>query len=110
VSAADHASHLQGDDPRAASESVLADRRELALIAVERTRMPMVVSDPRLPDNPIVLANTAFLELCGYAADEVLGRNCRFLQGSDTDPRQVAQVREGLTKEAEITVELLNLS
>ena len=70
--------------------------------------MPMVVSDPRLPDNPIVLANTAFLELCGYAADEVLGRNCRFLQGSDTDPRQVAQVREGLTKEAEITVELLN--
>lgn len=104
----EHASHLVGDAPAAAAAEVLVDRRELALIAVERTRMPMVVSDPRLPDNPIVLANNAFLELSGFSADEVIGRNCRFLQGGGTDPRAVAQIREGLAHETEVTVELLN--
>jgi PAS domain S-box-containing protein len=106
----DNLSHLTGDDPAAAANlaEVLADRRELALVAFERTRMPMVVSDPRLPDNPIVLANHAFLELTGYAADEVIGRNCRFLQGSGTDPRAVAKIREGLWEETDVTVELLN--
>jgi PAS domain S-box-containing protein len=106
----ENSSHLTGDDPAAASNraEVLADRRELALVAVERTRMPMVVSDPRLPDNPIVLANQAFLDLTGYSANEVIGRNCRFLQGSGTDPRAVARIREGLATESEVTVELLN--
>ncbi|HEY0435129.1 MAG TPA: PAS domain-containing protein, partial [Phenylobacterium sp.] len=48
----------------------MVDRRDLCLIAVERTRMPMVVTDPRQPDNPIILANRAFLDLTGYDADE----------------------------------------
>jgi PAS domain-containing protein len=53
--------------------------------ALERTRQPMIVTDPRLPDNPIVFANPAFLALTGYEAAELLGRNCRFLQGPLTD-------------------------
>jgi PAS domain S-box-containing protein len=108
VTIRDGAGQFVGDDPAAASAKVLDDRRELALVAVERTRMPMVVSNPRLPDNPIVLANNAFLELSGYPAEEVIGRNCRFLQGGNTDPRQVAKIREGIAAQTEVTVELLN--
>ena len=69
------ATSFEGDSPVAADADVLDDRRELALVAVERTRMPMVITDPRKPDNPIVLANQAFLDLTGYDASEVLGRN-----------------------------------
>jgi len=82
----DAATSFEGDSPVAADGDVLADRRELALVAVERTRMPMVITDPRKPDNPIVLANQAFLDLTGYAASEVLGRNCRFCK--DPTPRK----------------------
>ncbi|WP_313899311.1 PAS domain-containing protein [Methylobacterium sp. E-065] len=76
--------------------------------ALERTRQPMVVTDPRLPDNPIIFANPAFLALTGYGADEILGRNCRFLQGPDTDPDAVALVREAIAGRREIKITLLN--
>lgn len=89
---------LHGDPPAAATKQGLVDRRELCLIAVERTRMPMVVSDPRQPDNPIVLANQAFLDLTGYTAEEVVGRNCRFLQGEDTCRVAVAEVRAAVAQ------------
>ena len=101
-------SKLTGDAPTAATAQGSADRRELALVALERTRMPMVVSDPRAPDNPIVLANEAFLEMCGYNREEVLGRNCRFLQGPDTSRDSVAEIRRKVCAEEEVTVELLN--
>jgi PAS domain S-box-containing protein len=71
--------------------------------------MPMVVSDPRQPDTPIVYANQAFLDLTGYSADEVLGRNCRFLQGKDTAPEAVSAIRRGLAADEHwVSVELLN--
>jgi PAS domain S-box-containing protein len=76
--------------------------------AVTATRMPMVVSDARQPDRPIVLANPAFLEMTGYSAAEVLGRNCRFLQGPDTDPHAIQQVRDALATDREIEIELVN--
>jgi PAS domain S-box-containing protein len=96
-----------GDAPVAAAQG-LTDRRELALIAVERTRMPMVVTDPRQADNPIVLANQAFLNLSGYTVEEVLGKNCRFLQGERTSPTAVAQIREAAAEERPAIIELLN--
>jgi PAS domain S-box-containing protein len=101
-------SHPSTEAPAAASARALADRRELAFIAVERTRMPMVVTDPRQPDHPIVLANQAFLDLGGYRADEVIGRNCRFLQGPGTDPREIEKIREAIRNEQEALIELLN--
>jgi PAS domain S-box-containing protein len=108
MAACEHTS-FKGDAPVAAEETVIKDRRELALVAVERTRMPMVVSDPNQPDNPIVLANQAFLDLTGYTADEVIGRNCRFLQGPDTQQRAIEAIRQGLaTGQHFVEVELLN--
>ena len=65
--------------------------------AVRATRMPMIVTDPRQFDNPIVFANDAFLKLTGYTRLEVAGRNCRFLQGPGTDPAAVDRIRESLT-------------
>lgn len=53
--------------------------------AMRATRMPMVITDPRQHDNPIIFVNDAFLRLTGYSRDETLGRNCRFLQGPGTN-------------------------
>jgi PAS domain S-box-containing protein len=91
-----------------ASAQAREDQRDLAVVALERTRMPMAITDPRQDDNPIVLANQAFLELCGYSADEVIGRNCRFLQGPGTDRGGVDRLRQAIKNECEIEVELLN--
>lgn len=70
--------------------------------------MPMVVTDPRQPDNPIVLANRSFLDETGYSSEEVIGRNCRFLQGPQTDPDAVDKIRAAVSAEQEITIELIN--
>ncbi|MEH3147352.1 MAG: PAS domain S-box protein [Methylobacterium frigidaeris] len=75
---------------------------------LERTRQAMVVTDPGLPDNPIVLANPAFLALTGYAAEEVVGRNCRLLQGPGTDPAVVAGIRAAVAQGREVRATLLN--
>jgi PAS domain-containing protein len=56
--------------------------------------------DPSLPDNPIVYASQGFLNLTGYAMDQILGRNCRFLQGPDTDPEAVDKIRKAIEEGA----------
>ena len=99
---------LVGDPPAATTLEALPDRSELASIAFERTRMPMVITDPRQADNPIVMTNRAFLDLTGYTADEVIGRNCRFLQGPQTSAMDVDAIRDGLAEGGDISVELLN--
>lgn len=70
--------------------------------------MPMAVTDPRQPDNPIVLANQAFLDLTGYSAEDVIGRNCRFLQGEGTSAATVAEIRTAIAEERDFTIEILN--
>jgi PAS domain S-box-containing protein len=80
-----------------------------SLAAILRTmRVPLAITDPRQHDNPIVFANDAFLQLCGYSRDEVIQRNCRFLQGPATDLEVVGAVREAVAAAREINVELLN--
>jgi PAS domain S-box-containing protein len=101
-------SRVHGDRPAAAVMDAIPDRKELAATAFERTRMPMVVTDATQNDYPIVLANAAFLKLTGYGADEVLGRNCRFLQGPATSSAAVAEIRAGLHEQREVSVEILN--
>ena len=75
---------------------------------LSQTRMAISIADPREPDTPLVFVNDAFCGLTGYAPDEVLGRNCRFLQGPDTDRRQVAKIAQALADEDVIVAEVLN--
>ena len=76
--------------------------------AVRATRMAMIITDPRQPDNPIVFANAAFYRLTGYERDEVLGCNCRFLQGEGTDRKAVAAIRAAIESRSDIAIDLLN--
>src|SRR5829696_2499852 len=81
------------------SKPGLDDRGDVFFAAVEMTRMPMILTDPNQPDNPVVFANRAFQDLTGYEQDEVLGRNCRFLQGAQTDREKVADLRQSIEEE-----------
>ncbi|KAB0681867.1 HWE histidine kinase domain-containing protein [Aureimonas leprariae] len=76
--------------------------------AVRTTRMPMIITDPRQDDNPIVFCNGSFLQLSGFSREEVLGRNCRFLQGTGTNAEDVAKVREAVETRTPIEIDLLN--
>ncbi|XP_061351920.1 phototropin-2 isoform X4 [Gastrolobium bilobum] len=75
---------------------------------LERIEKNFVISDPRLPDNPIIFASDSFLELTEYTREEILGRNCRFLQGPETDQSTVAKIRDAIREQREITVQLIN--
>nr|AHZ63914.1 phototropin [Cylindrocystis sp. VAZE] len=75
---------------------------------LERIQKNFVITDPRLPDNPIIFASDDFLQLTEYSREEVLGRNCRFLQGKDTDRGTVKKIRQAIEAQADITVQLLN--
>jgi len=76
--------------------------------AIRATRMSMIITDPRRPDNPIVFANDAFLRLTGYGRDEVIGKNCRFLQGPKTDKAAIAEIRAAIEDKADVSVDILN--
>ncbi len=76
--------------------------------AVIATDLSFAITDPSLPDNPLVWVNPAFSRTTGYGRSEVVGRNCRFLQGPATDPRVVAVMREGIQRREAVTVTLLN--
>lgn len=67
-----------------------------------------VVSDPRLPDNPIVECNAAFISLTGYNRDEIIGHNCRFLTGPETEPELTEELRAGVRSRRPVMVEILN--
>ncbi|MEH3148111.1 MAG: PAS domain-containing protein [Methylobacterium frigidaeris] len=76
--------------------------------AFRSSPLPMVLTDPHQADNPIVFANDAFLRVTGYRRDEVIGRNCRFLQGPQTDRDAVGRVRAAIAREESIEIDLLN--
>jgi PAS domain S-box-containing protein len=76
--------------------------------AMAQTRMAICLCDPHQPDLPIIFANRAFRDLTGYGEEEVIGHNCRFLQGAETDPAAVAKLRTAIEKEQVCVVELLN--
>ncbi|BAU90298.1 histidine kinase [Methylorubrum populi] len=68
----------------------------------------MIVTDPRQPDNPIIFANRAFIRMTGYSVDELIGNNCRFLQGPETDCDTIAEVRDAIREHREFATEVLN--
>lgn len=67
-----------------------------------------VISDPRLPSNPIVAVNDAFCRLTGYPVDEIVGRNCKFLAGPATEPWLTERISAGVRERRPVLVEILN--
>ncbi len=81
----------------------------MALVeAFANSLSPMVITDARAPDNPIAWANEAFLKVTGYSTEEIVGRNCRMLQGPATDQATVERIRGAVRAAEPISVELLN--
>jgi len=76
--------------------------------AVHRTRMPMTLSDPNLPDCPLVYVNPAFIALTGYTPEASIGRNCRFLQGPDTDADAVQRIHQAVQERRAVNEEIYN--
>jgi PAS domain S-box-containing protein len=70
--------------------------------------LAMVLSNPRRPDNPLEAVNAAFCTLTGYAEDEIIGRNCRFLAGEATDPAATEQIRAAIRARRPVLVDILN--
>lgn len=67
-----------------------------------------VITDPDLPDNPIIYASEGFCKFTGYSKEEVENRNCRFLQGKHTKELDRTAIRDGIAAELEVSVQLLN--
>jgi PAS domain S-box-containing protein len=76
--------------------------------AAVASELSFTISDPHLPDDPLIWVNPAFERVTGYSTTEVLGRNCRFLQGPDTDPAVVDRIREALRSGRTVADTLLN--
>jgi sigma-B regulation protein RsbU (phosphoserine phosphatase) len=68
----------------------------------------ITIADARRPDRPLIFANEGFERMTGYPVAEVMGRNCRFLQGAATDAAAVAEIRASLAERRECVVEILN--
>jgi len=76
--------------------------------AMDEAPVGITITDPDREDNPIIYANPRFRELTGYEESELLGRNCRFLQGPDTTDEPVTEMRRAIDAEETVTVELRN--
>src|SRR5918999_322381 len=84
------------------------EMRRLLDRAVAASANGIVITDPKLPDNPIVYVNPAFERISGYGAEEIMGRNCRFLQGDERDQPALEELRTALREEREGRVVLRN--
>ena len=84
------------------------DPRRLLESAVEASSNGVVLSNPNLPDTPIVYVNPAFERMTGYSADEVIGYNCRFLQGEDRDQPDLEEIRTAIAETRECRAMLKN--
>lgn len=89
-------------------ERGLADQLALKDRALDVTAEGVTIADARLPDRPLIYVNEGFERVTGYRAADVLGRNCRFLQGPDSDPAVVAEIRAAVAEYRECVVEILN--
>lgn len=76
--------------------------------SIQQSQHSFIITDPSLQDSPIVFASDDFLSLTGYSREDVLGRNCRFLQGPATSKAKVEEIRKGLSTGSDISVTLVN--
>lgn len=104
---------LSAPDLELAAQSVSkgiasADLPRTLVRAVAGAGLSMTIADFLAPDHPLVYANDAFAKLTGYPADEIVGSNCRFLQGPDTDRAAVADMRRALVRGEDVLTVLRN--
>lgn len=93
----------------ACCEGTDMDAKDFNLVkSIQVSQHAFIITDPSLQDNPIVFASDDFLKMTGYSREQVLGRNCRFLQGPDTDKGKVETIRRGLANGEDVSVTLLN--
>ncbi|MDZ7849761.1 MAG: bacterio-opsin activator domain-containing protein [Halodesulfurarchaeum sp.] len=101
---------LMGDRAAGRRVQALSVEEELHLKedAMDGAPVGITISDPSLPDNPLIYVNDSFVEITGYDREEILGTNCRFLQGTDTDMDRVAEMADAVSVEEPVAVELKN--
>jgi PAS domain S-box-containing protein len=83
-------------------------RKHPVLEAIRHSPIATVVSDPRQADNPLIAVNDAFCAMTGYSEEEVLGQNCRFLRGRDTETGQTERLRSAIHEQRSTLAELIN--
>lgn len=76
--------------------------------SIKYSQQSFIITDPSLTDNPIVFASDDFLQLTGYSREQVLGRNCRFLQGTDTNVETVQEISKAVSEGEDVSVTMLN--
>ncbi|CAD6270912.1 unnamed protein product [Miscanthus lutarioriparius] len=95
-------------DERAAAGRALPRVSEELRAALSAFQQTFVVSDATRPDHPILYTSAGFFNMTGYSSNEVVGRNCRFLQGSRTDPVEISKIRQALTAGSNYCGRILN--
>jgi PAS domain S-box-containing protein len=88
--------------------SALPEDFNVLAMALESTNSGVVITDCRQPDNPIIFCNHAFENMTGYSREEIIGQNCRFLQGNDRAQDELIVLGENIAKGVPVTVELRN--
>lgn len=84
------------------------DITKAELLTDDEREQSVVITDPEQPDNPMIFVSEEFEKQTGYALKDALGKNCRFLQGPDTDPEAVKAIGEALKTGSQITIDILN--
>ena len=84
------------------------DLSKASLLSPEELEQSVVITDPSLPDNPMIFISEEFEKQTGYSPEESLGKNCRFLQGPETDPLAIEVIRKALSEKDELTIDILN--
>ncbi len=81
---------------------------DLLMLILDKVGDGVVLTDPNLKNNPIVYASAGFYELTGYTEEEVLGRNCNFLQGKGTSPGMIEEIKNAIFLKKSFKGKLLN--
>ena len=105
---ANETGHHSSEGRNVIDQSEPSGGHDIFFAAVQMSRMPMCLTDPYGDDNPIIFCNQAFEQLTGYSQAEILGRNCRFLQGTDTDREAVKGISASLAAGHDVHTELVN--
>ncbi len=90
------------------NSSVPTEEELIALLQSDERLMSVVITNPWHPDNPMIYVSEEFEAHTGYPPEEVLGMNCRFLQGPETDPKAVEAIRAALAAETTFTIDIVN--